>query len=150
MAMNIKELVSQADEIRQQRQQLHAQDKLLKERLDSIDAEIRSFIEESGANYDDLSEEEFQALLSKMSNVDQISVEVVYASRDEQFINEIQVPVGACLEDAIVLSGILETCPGVDLKTNKVGVFGMIKPLNEELHDGDRVEIYRAVSASQA
>jgi putative ubiquitin-RnfH superfamily antitoxin RatB of RatAB toxin-antitoxin module len=146
--MNIKELVSQADEIRQQRQQLHAQDKMLKERLDSLDAEIKSFIEESGTNYDDLSEEDFQALLSKLSDVDQISVEVVYASRDEQYINEIQVPVGASLEDAIVLSGILDSCPGIDLTNNKVGIFGVIKPLSESVNDGDRIEIYRAVTAS--
>jgi len=146
--MNIKEMVEQANEIRQQRQQLHAQDKLLKERLEEIELEIREFVDGTGNNYDDLSEEEFQALLSKIGDVAQISVEVVYAAEKDQYINEIQVPVGATLEDAIVLSGIIESCSDIDLKTNKVGVFGSIKPLNAELNDGDRVEIYRPVVAS--
>ena len=144
--MSIKNLICEANDIRQQRQHLQAQDKHLKERLESIDAEIRSFVSGTGENYEDLSEDEFQALLSKMGDTAQITVEVVYASGNEQHINEIQVPAGACVEDAIVLSGILETCPVIDLSLNKVGIFGTIKPLSEALHDGDRIEIYRAVT----
>jgi putative ubiquitin-RnfH superfamily antitoxin RatB of RatAB toxin-antitoxin module len=59
------------------------------------------------------------------------------------------VPRGANIEDGIVLSGLLEQCDDVDLGRNKVGLYGVIKPLSEILTEGDRIEIYRPVTAKE-
>jgi hypothetical protein len=97
--------------------------------------------------YEKLSEEEFQSLMADSKSSTNLSVEVVYVTNDKQLILETQVPRGASIEDGIVLSGLLEQCDEVNLETNKVGIYGFVKPLSELLSDGDRIEIYRPVSA---
>jgi putative ubiquitin-RnfH superfamily antitoxin RatB of RatAB toxin-antitoxin module len=52
-------------------------------------------------------------------------------------------PEGATLQQALDASGILQRYPQIDLGTQKVGVFGKLKPLDTVLADHDRVEIYR-------
>ena len=42
---------------------------------------------------------------------------------------------------------MLNQFPDIDLKTQKVGIFGRIAKLNKVLEDGDRVEIYRPITA---
>ena len=144
--MELTTLVNQANELRQQRLKLESQDKQLKQQLEEVEARIKSLANDMGQDYGDLSEEEFQLLLSEMGDEKRINVEVVFAENDRQIINELQVPQGATIEDGIVLSGILEQLPDMDLAENKVGIYGMVKPLAEELHDGDRIEIYRPVN----
>lgn len=143
--MELKTLVNEANELRQQRLKLEAQDKQLKQQLEEVESRIKSLANDMGQNYDDLSEEEFQLLLSEMGDEKRINIEVVFAQEDRQMINELQVPQGATIEDGIVLSGILDKLPEIDLAQNKVGIYGMVKPLAEMLHDGDRIEIYRPV-----
>jgi len=145
--MELTTLVNQANELRQQRLKLESQDKQLKQQLQEVEARIKSLANDMGQDYGDLSEEEFQLLLSEMGDEKRINIEVVFAENDRQIINELQVPQGATIEDGIVLSGILEQLPDMDLTENKVGIYGMVKPLAEVLHDGDRIEIYRPVNA---
>jgi len=78
---------------------------------------------------------------------ERIEVEVAYARPDEQVILALQVPDGSTIEDAIRRSGVLERFPEIDLATNKVGVFGKVGKLDQELSPGDRVEIYRPLIA---
>jgi hypothetical protein len=78
---------------------------------------------------------------------ERIEVEVAYARPDEQVILALQVPDGSTIEDAIRRSGVLERFPEIDLATNKVGVFGKVGKLDQELAPGDRVEIYRPLIA---
>jgi putative ubiquitin-RnfH superfamily antitoxin RatB of RatAB toxin-antitoxin module len=99
-----------------------------------------------GQEYGDLSEEEFQLLLSEIGDEQRITIEVVYAENDNQNIIELQVPQGATIEDGVVLSGILEQVADIDLSRNKVGIYGMVKPLTETLNEGDRIEIYRPIN----
>lgn len=73
----------------------------------------------------------------------ELAVEVAYARADRQFVLPVVVPAGATLADAIDASGILSRCPEIDLRVNRVGVFGKLAKLDRELADGDRVEIYR-------
>jgi len=82
-----------------------------------------------------------------MGNQDDIMVEIAYARADDQVIIPIEVKPGTTLEHAIKQSGILETFSEIDLSKNKVGIFGKIKKLENELREGDRVEIYRALIA---
>jgi putative ubiquitin-RnfH superfamily antitoxin RatB of RatAB toxin-antitoxin module len=76
-----------------------------------------------------------------------IEVEVAYARPDEQVILTVKVPPGTAIAEAIRLSGVLERFPEIDLAANKVGVFGKVGRLEQELAAGDRVEIYRALIA---
>jgi len=99
--------------------------------------------------YESMTEEEFQSYMAETANPTTITVEVVYITKKQQVILEVQVPFEANIEDGIVLSGLLEQCADVDLSKNKVGLYGIIKPLTETLNDGDRIEIYRAVTAKE-
>jgi hypothetical protein len=72
-----------------------------------------------------------------------LTVEVCCALVGEQTLIRIDLPAGATLQQAIDASGILERFPSIDLNTQKVGVFGKLKPLDTVLADHDRVEIYR-------
>jgi hypothetical protein len=72
-----------------------------------------------------------------------LTVEVCYALAGEQALIPVELPAGATLQQAIDASGILQRFPSIDLNTQKVGVFGKLKPLDTVLADHDRVEIYR-------
>lgn len=72
-----------------------------------------------------------------------ITVEVVYALPDRQYLRKITLPEGANVEQAIVSSGLLELRTDIDLSRNKVGIFSRAVKLSDILRDGDRVEIYR-------
>ncbi|KMY86876.1 UPF0125 protein yfjF [Candidatus Paraburkholderia calva] len=50
---------------------------------------------------------------------------------------------GATVCEAIQASGVLARHPEIDLATQKVGVFGKLRPLDAALAELDRVEIYR-------
>ncbi len=76
-----------------------------------------------------------------------IHIGVAYATAARQVWMKFDVPEGSTLQDAITLSGILNQFPDIDLDTQKVGIFGKVKPLTTELKDGDRVEIYRPIVA---
>lgn len=145
--MKVKQLIEQINEVRKQRHQLQLQDKQLKAQLDALETQLKSLAEETGQDFSKLSEEEFQMVLAELGDAKRITIEVVYAQCEKQIINELQVPQGATIEDGIVLSGILDQAAEVDLTTNKVGIFGVVKPLSQVLADGDRVEIYRGVNA---
>jgi putative ubiquitin-RnfH superfamily antitoxin RatB of RatAB toxin-antitoxin module len=74
---------------------------------------------------------------------ERLSVQVCYALADEQALIALELPAGATLQQAIEASGVLQRYPQIDLSTQKVGVFGKLKPLDTVLSDHDRVEIYR-------
>lgn len=76
-----------------------------------------------------------------------MKVEVSYALPDEQVILVVEDAVGLTAEQAIHKSGILDKYPEIDLQSNKIGIFGKMKPLTEILREGDRVEIYRPLIA---
>lgn len=68
---------------------------------------------------------------------------VIYANQKDQLWLDVDVTSPATLLTAITASNIVRLFPEIDLETLKVGVFGKIKPLDSELVEGDRVEIYR-------
>ncbi len=82
-----------------------------------------------------------------MVNDLEMLVEVAYGRPDEQVILEIRVADDATVEDAIRISGILERFPEIDLRINKVGIFGKLTPMSTRLRNKDRVEIYRPLRA---
>ena len=82
-----------------------------------------------------------------MAKVEMISVDVVYALPKEQRIFPVDLPEPATVGEAIRQSGILGHYVQIDLASAKVGVFGRMVPLEAALRQGDRVEIYRGLSA---
>ncbi|MDQ2069109.1 RnfH family protein [Natronospira bacteriovora] len=76
-----------------------------------------------------------------------MTVEVAFARPDRQEILTVDVPFESTIEAAIHASGILERFPEIDLKENRVGVFGKLARLDTCLSPGDRVEIYRPLKA---
>ena len=64
-----------------------------------------------------------------------------------QVVVPLQVEEGTTIEQAIKLSGILDTFPDIDLSVNKVGVFSKLGKLDQVLREKDRVEIYRKLIA---
>jgi len=76
-----------------------------------------------------------------------IHVGVAYATPVRQAWIKFEVPDGSTIADAIELSGILRQFPDIDLEIQKVGIYGKAKPLTAKLSEGDRVEIYRPITA---
>jgi uncharacterized protein len=74
-------------------------------------------------------------------------VEVVYATPTRQEIIEVSVRPGATVEQVIHASDLLARFPEIDLTRQRVGIFGEIARLQDAVHDGDRVEIYRTLVA---
>jgi uncharacterized protein len=145
--MELRELITKSHDLHEQLKQLQAQEVGLKEQIKALETQIKLKLDETGAEYENLTEEEFQLMMAELGDPMMLSVEVVYATKSKQIINEVQLARGATIEDGIVLSGILDKCADIDLGVNKVGIHGMIKPLTEILSDGDRIEIYRPVTA---
>lgn len=75
-----------------------------------------------------------------------MKVSVAYANEQQQSWLKLNLDEGATVEEAISNSGILQRFPDIDLASQKVGVFGKLVKLSAPLEDGDRVEIYRAIT----
>ncbi len=89
-----------------------------------------------------------------MADGDLITVEVAFALPDKQRIIELLVEPGTTAYQAAERSGIVKVFPEIDLDNAKMGIFGQalgtkgLKPPKEhELQPGDRVEIYRPLTA---
>ena len=82
-----------------------------------------------------------------MASEGQINVQVCYARPDVQAVAAVTLPQGATVEQAIRASGLLERFADIDLLHNPVGVFGKGVELAKPLQGGERVEIYRPLTA---
>lgn len=74
---------------------------------------------------------------------DVVQVSVVYALPDAVWERSIVVDADATLRGAIERSGVLETFPALRDHDLSAGVYGALRSLDDPLHDGDRIEIYR-------
>lgn len=82
-----------------------------------------------------------------MQEENRVTLEVAYATPADQTVLILESEPGITVEQAIERSGILDQHPEIDLKVNKVGVYGKAAKLNQVLNSGDRVEIYRPLIA---
>ena len=76
-----------------------------------------------------------------------IAVEVAYALPQKQYLQRVMLDEGATVEQAIQASGLLTLRDDIDLAKNKVGIYSRPAKLDDVVHDGDRVEIYRPLIA---
>lgn len=76
-----------------------------------------------------------------------MKIGIVYAEPDKQLWLNINIDEGATVEEAIQQSGILDKFPHLDLSNHKVGIYGRFTKLQNKVADGDRIEIYRQITA---
>ena len=76
-----------------------------------------------------------------------MNVGIAYADKFKQTWLKLEVPDGSTIKEAIEFSGLLKQFPDIDLENQAVGIFGKISKLDTKVADGDRVEIYRPITA---
>jgi uncharacterized protein len=72
---------------------------------------------------------------------------VAYADKFKKTWLKLDVPEGSTVAEAIERSGLMRQFPEIDLSSNKVGIFGRVVKLDTQLAEGNRVEIYRPITA---
>lgn len=76
-----------------------------------------------------------------------MNVGVAYADKFKKVWLKLEVPDGSTVQEAIEYSGLLARFPGLDLDARPVGIFGKLTKLTAKVRDGDRVEVYREITA---
>lgn len=76
-----------------------------------------------------------------------MNVGVAYADKFKQAWLKLEVPDGSTVREVIEHSGLLTQFPDIDLGSQRVGVFGKLTKLTATVSEGDRVEIYRDMTA---
>lgn len=76
-----------------------------------------------------------------------MNVGVAYADKFRQVWLKLDVPDGSTVQQAIDHSGILDQFPDIDMEQQKLGIFGKLTRANAKVNDGDRIEIYRDITA---
>jgi putative ubiquitin-RnfH superfamily antitoxin RatB of RatAB toxin-antitoxin module len=76
-----------------------------------------------------------------------IEVEVVYALPFAQDICRLRVPAATTVAQVIERAGVMARHPEIDLKQDRVAVYGRIVSPDMVLQDRDRVEILRPLNA---
>ena len=76
-----------------------------------------------------------------------MNIGVAYVTPVHKVWLKMEMPDDCTVRDAIERSGVLEQFPEIDLDCQKVGIFGRIARLDKQLVEGDRVEIYRPITA---
>jgi putative ubiquitin-RnfH superfamily antitoxin RatB of RatAB toxin-antitoxin module len=76
-----------------------------------------------------------------------MNIGIAYADKFKHVWLKLDVPEGSTVLQAIEKSGLLEQFPEIDLNQQKVGIFGKITRLDTKLEEGNRVEIYRPITA---
>jgi len=79
-----------------------------------------------------------------------MNVEIVYADEHDVYREQLDLPAGSSVAQAIAGSGLLCAHPEIDWEINKVGVFGRLVPATTVLREHDRIEIYRPLKARKA
>ena len=76
-----------------------------------------------------------------------LRIEVCCALRERQLLVALQVPQGTTLAQAVMRAGVAEQFPQLDLAQLALGVHGKQRRADELVRDGDRVELYRPLTA---
>lgn len=79
--------------------------------------------------------------------VDGDTIEVIYATPDEQYVVTLPLTRGLTAEQAVGRSGLLERCPEIAARELVLGSFGRRLERTHVLRSGDRVEICRPLVA---
>lgn len=78
---------------------------------------------------------------------ERIRVELAVALPESQELSDLDLPAGATIADAIQAADVARRFPQLEIDHRRLGVFGRRRPPDHVLADGDRVEIYRPLTA---
>ncbi|MNZ50693.1 RnfH family protein [Pseudomonas alkylphenolica] len=83
--------------------------------------------------------------MPSVSGPNNLRVEVVYATAEQQWLLAVDVAPGTTLREAVRLSGIAEQVPGLDVDACPLGIFGKVvnEAAQQAVAEGDRIELYR-------
>jgi putative ubiquitin-RnfH superfamily antitoxin RatB of RatAB toxin-antitoxin module len=76
-----------------------------------------------------------------------MNIGTAYDNGKKQVWLKLEVPDGSTVKEVIEKSGLLQMFPDIDLEKQKVGIFGKVTRLDAVVVDGNRVEIYRPITA---
>ena len=76
-----------------------------------------------------------------------LQIEIAYAEPQRAVIKTLRLPAGACVADALRLAALDPDFSAVDFATSAIGIFGKLSRRDQLLRQGDRIEIYRPLSA---
>ena len=76
-----------------------------------------------------------------------IRIEIAYAEPHRAIVKALSLPAGSRLTDALRVAAIDPDLAGVDLMNSTVGIFGKVTDAQYVLKEGDRIEIYRPLTA---
>jgi putative ubiquitin-RnfH superfamily antitoxin RatB of RatAB toxin-antitoxin module len=76
-----------------------------------------------------------------------IGIEVTYAEPHRAIVKTYRLGAPATVDDALRLAAADPEFAGIDFAGSAVGIFGRVSALGQPLSDGDRVEIYRPLTA---
>ena len=78
---------------------------------------------------------------------DSIEVSVAWALPARQTCIPVRIRAGSRLEEAIRASAIMTAHPEIDLSACRIGVWGKLRTPDHVVNQGDRIEIYRPLTA---
>lgn len=76
-----------------------------------------------------------------------MNVQVCYAPAQKTTLIALTLKCDSTIREVIELSQILAQHPEIDIEVCRLGIFGKLKTLNTVVRQGDRVEIYRPLTA---
>jgi len=79
-----------------------------------------------------------------------MNVSLALVEGGRQVWQKLEVPEGCTVRQVIDMSGILEQMPQIKLEEREVGIHGRLAELGDSLREGDRIEIYRPITADPA
>lgn len=80
-------------------------------------------------------------------NDSRLRIEVVYALPERQVVLTLEVEPGTTVQEAVLRSGIGRYFPELDEGAAPVGIFGKRVKRETIVKDGDRLELYRPLTA---
>lgn len=80
-------------------------------------------------------------------NSEAIHIEIAYATPHRQMILEQEVEANVSPRDAVMASSIDQYFPEIDKENCDIGIFGKAVRPDQQLQNGDRIEIYRPLIA---
>ena len=75
------------------------------------------------------------------------AIGAAYDNGKKQVWLKLEVPDGSTVKDVLEFSGVLTMFPEIDLTTQKVGIFGKLTKLDAVVSEGNRIEVYRPITA---
>lgn len=74
-----------------------------------------------------------------------MKVSIAFANEHAQVWRTVDVNAGATVEEVLNATGLVDAY-GLDIKKQKVGIFGKFTQLTAKVNEGDRIEIYDPIT----